>query len=102
MRRVFVALLALLLVFGSAVATPVVPQDAYKYRSILIRSARAVWGLADKRILLSDVIAYLEAQRAAYINGAPKRRGPKIGSRRKMAPHSEAILTEVSDVQPTV
>ena len=40
-----VALVALFVVFGSAIAAPVIPQDAYKYRSILIRSARAVWGL---------------------------------------------------------
>ena len=46
MRRAVVACL-LLVLFASAPAGagPVIPQDAYKYRSILIRSARAVWGL---------------------------------------------------------
>ena len=30
---------------GAAVAAPTIPQDAYRYRALLIRSARVVWGM---------------------------------------------------------
>ena len=38
--------LLLALLAGAAFAAPAIPQDAYQYRSLLIRSARSVWGLS--------------------------------------------------------
>ena len=54
---------------------------------------------SDKRVLLTDVIAYLEKQREASLNGAPKKRGPKVGSRRQKPQLAPIASMEVSNEQ---